>query len=303
LRDPTLRPLPLVLFATLGMGACGTKQQTTTPEDAILQLDARAADAALSLERSGTAIAQYRRAFDRALARDDAGAIGDYGYDLAVAQLVANQPSQALRSAHMTRIELARRGAPSFPALDLAEATADYRIGESQESDRLAIEAASGADAGVAAHAIFLRGLIADERRDTAGLEEAISRLGEPISSDQRADLAELSARRDIRQGAFEAATAEAERAADLRRGMLDYRGMSRALSVAADAAARAGHMPAAAALYMRAGQSAAALGDAQSARPWLRRSMQLANDPTQRQAARSALARLDKSWSHPADP
>jgi hypothetical protein len=203
----------------------------------------------------------------------------------------------------MTRIELARRGAPSFPALDLAEATADYRIGESHESDRLAIEAASGTDAGVAARALFLRGLIADERSDKAGLEEAISRLGEPISSDQRADLAELSARRDIRQGAFEAATAEAERAADLRRGILDYRGMARALSVAADAAGRAGDMQAAAALYMRAGQSAAALGDAQSARPWLRRSMQLANDPALRQAARSDLARLDRSWSHPANP
>jgi hypothetical protein len=45
----------------------------------------------------------------------------------------------------------------------------------------------------------------------------------------------------------------------------------------------------------MRAGQSAAAFGDAQSARSWLRRSMQLGNDPNLREAARSALASLEK--------
>jgi TPR repeat protein len=52
----------------------------------------------------------------------------------------------------------------------------------------------------------------------------------------------------------------------------LDYRGMARALSVAANAELRAGNTRAAAELYMRAGQGAAAQGDAESARPWLRR-------------------------------
>jgi hypothetical protein len=294
------RSFSLILLAALALSACGGKQQTTTPEDELLRLDAGAADAAMSLERSGAAIVQYRRAFERARARDDASAIGDYGYDLAVAQLVANQPRQALASVRMTRVELARRGAPSFPALDLAEATADYRIGERQESDRLAIVAASGADPGVAAHAVFLRGLIADDGGDAGGLDEAISRLGQPTSDDQRADLAELSARRDMRQGAFEAAATEAARAANLRRSILDYRGMARALSVAGDAEARSGDAQAAAAFYMRAGQSAAALGDAQSARPWLRRSMRLGNDRTLHEAAKSALAGLDKASSHP---
>jgi hypothetical protein len=230
----------------------------------------------LSLERPAIAAAQYRRAFERARARDDAAAIGDYGYDLAVTQLVANEPRQALASIRLTRAELARRGAPPFPALDLAEATAHYRLGEKAESDRLAAEAASGGDATIAARAIFLRGLIADDRGDAAGLSDAISGLKQPTSDDQRADIAELSARRDLRQGVFEAAAASAERAADLRRGIKDYRGMARALSVAGDAEARAGDAQAAAAFYMRASQSAAAFGDARSARLWLRRSMQL---------------------------
>jgi hypothetical protein len=299
-----MRLAPLLLLALLPLGACGSKREAATAagEDPIQQLDAGAADASLSVGQSEIAIGQYRRAFERARARDDAAAIGDYGYDLAVAQLVANEPRQALASVRLTRIELARRRAPSFPALDLAEATAHYRVGEKQESDRLALEAASGGDAAIAARAIFLRGLIADDRGDAAGLSDAISSLKQPTSDDQRADVAELSARRDLRQGAFEPASTEAQRAADLRRGLLDYRGMARALSIAGDAEARAGDAQAAAAFYMRAGQSAAAFGDAQSARLWLRRSIELGHDANLREAAKSALAGLDKP-SRPGNP
>jgi hypothetical protein len=289
-----MRSAPLLLLAILALGACAAKREAPA-EDTIQQTDAEAADASLSLGRSEIAVTKYRQAFERARARDDAAAIGDYGYDLAVAQLVANEPRQALASLRMTRTELARRRAPSFPALDLTEATAQYRLGDKRESDRLAAEAASGGDAAIAAQAIFLRGLIADELGDAAGLSDAISGLKQPTTDDQRADLAELSARRDLRQGEFGAASAEAERAADLRRGVQDYRGMARALSVAGDAEARAGDAQAAAAFYMRAGQSAAAFGDAQSARSWLHRSLQLGNDAKLHEAARSALASLEK--------
>jgi len=135
-----------------------------------MQLNARAGEQALTLERSEAAIAEYRRAFERALARDDAAAIGDYGYDLAVAQLVAHQPREALDSSRMTRIELARRSASSFPALDLAEATAEYRLGERDKSDRLAIEIATGSDTATARPAMFRSGRCAADERDAAGL-------------------------------------------------------------------------------------------------------------------------------------
>lgn len=108
---------------------------------------------------------------------------------------------------------------------------------------------------------------MADDRADAVGLDDAIARLGQPTSSNEQADLAELLARRDRRQGTFVVAAAEAERAADLRREILDYRGMARALRVAAEAEARAGDREAAAALRKRAAQSAAAYGDAGSAR------------------------------------
>jgi hypothetical protein len=256
-----------LLLATPLLGGCGGVRQPATREDPIMRLHADAASSAMALDRTHEAIGQYRQAFDRAVARDDDAAIGDYGHNLAVAQLLANQPKEALASIRITRAELARRGPRSFPALDLAEATADYRLGERKKSDSIAAQVEAGADSASAAGAAFIRGLIADDKADAVGLDDAIARLEQPTSSNQQADLAELLARRDLRQGMFAVAAAEAERAADLRRDILDYRGMARALGVAADAEARAGDRDAAAALYMRAAQSAAASGDTESAR------------------------------------
>lgn len=283
--------LPVVLL----IGACGGRAQPTTPEDATLKRNTRAAGLAFSLNRPAEAITQYERALERARARDDATAIGDNGYNLAVAQLAANQPRQALASVRMTRAELARRGAASFPALDLAEATACYRLGEKMRSDQLAAQVETSAEPVTAARASFLRGLIADELNNAAGIDAAIARLAHPATPDQQADTDELMARRSLRQGAFDAALRQAEHAADLRRDTLDYRGLARALSVAADAEVHAGNMQAAADLYMRAGQSAAAMGDADMARSWLGRAMEFGNDPAQREAARLAMIAIGK--------
>jgi hypothetical protein len=284
------RSTVLTMSAMLALAGCGSSHPPTTPEDTTLHLDARAARSAFSLERPEEAATQYARALERARARDDAAAIGDYGYDLAVAQLAANHPKQALATVRTIRAELALRGVASFPELDLAEATALYRVGDKQAADQLAARILAGADPAAAARADFLRGLVADETGDAAGLNAALARLAQPVSPDQQADADELSARRDLRQGAFTAATNEAEQAADLRRTSLDYRGMARALAVAADASQRAGNHQAAAEFYMRAGQSAAAQGDADMARPLLTQAAALATDPALREAARQAL-------------
>jgi tetratricopeptide (TPR) repeat protein len=287
--------MTLVLPLTV---SCGGRPQPTEPDDATLRQSARAAGLAYSLDRPEQAIAQYERALERARERDDATAIGDYGYNLIVVQLAANHPRSALATARTTRAELARRGVSSFSALDLAEATALYRLGEKNASDRLAMQVESGGDVAAAARASFLRGLIADETNNPAGLDQALTQLVRPTSDDQRADAGELQARRHLRHGALEMAAGEARHAADLRRQILDYRGMARALSVAADAEARAGHTGAAAELYMRAGQSAAAQGDTRAARAWLSRAVALGTDPTLRQAAKSTLALLGKVQS-----
>ena len=287
--------------AVLLMAGCGSGHPTATPQDTTLRQSARAAGMADALERPEEASIEYQRALDRARARDDATAIGDYGYDLAVTQLAANHPAQSLATVRLTRTELALRGTASFPALDLAEAYALYRLGEKEPSDRMAARIESGADPVAAARASFLRGLIADETGDTVELDAALAHLAQPNSADQQADADELSARRDLRQGAFDAATGEAVHAADLRRTILDYRDMARALSVAADAEVRAGNTPVAAEFYMRAGQSAAAQHDTEMARRCLRLAMELGNDPIVREAARQALAELIRTSSPPA--
>ena len=285
----------VVVLALLLVGACGSSNQKAAPDDTIMRQDAHAARLALSLERPKEAVAQYKLALERARARDDAAAIGDYGYDMAVAQLAANEPKAALATVRMTRSEQARRGVASFAALDLAEATACYRLGDKASSDRLASEVEKDAEPAAALRASFLRGLIADETDNEAGLDRAIARLAPAVLPDQQADLAELVARRDVRQGEFDVAVEQARHAADLRREALDYRGMARALAVAAIAEAHAGHSSLAAYYYMRAGESAAAQGDVASARRWLGSATSLGDDGNLHDAARSALAALQQ--------
>lgn len=283
----------VVVVALLLMDACGSSHQAAAPDDTLMRRDAHAADLALSLERPNEAIEHYKQALDRARARDDATAIGDYGYDIAVAQLMANEPRQALDTIRTTRAELALRGAASFPTLDLAEATACYRVGDKATSDMLAAHVEASADPAAAARASFLRGLIADDTGNMAGLNQAIDRLAGARSPDQQADRDELLARRDLRLGAFASAAEEAEHSAELRRQELDYRDMARVLAVAADAEAHAGRTDLAAALYMRAGQSAAAQNDAEAARAWLHRAMELGSDALLYKQAQSAIEAL----------
>jgi hypothetical protein len=168
-----------------------------------------------------------------------------------------------------------------------------YRTGASREADRMAAQVEAGGDPAAAARAAFLRGLIADEAGNEAGLDAALVRLAHPVSAEERADAYELAARRDIRAGAFAAAASEAAQAVALRRSAMDYRGMARGLAVQAEAVARMGDTTQAADLYMRAGESAAAQGDAGSARRWVHHAVALDDSPTLRRAARRTLAEL----------
>jgi hypothetical protein len=157
----------------------------------------------------------------------------------------------------------------------LAEATALYRTGAIAEADRAAQAVQRGEDDDAAARATFLRGLIADERGDEAGLAAAVDALSASKTPPFEADFAELFALA-LRHSDPARARQQAARAAELRQATLDYRGLVRALAVEGAAAERAGD-EAAADLFLRAGRSAAAQGDKASARVWLRRATSLA--------------------------
>jgi hypothetical protein len=82
----------------------------------------------------------------------------------------------------------------------LAEATALYRTGAVAEADRAARRIQPSEDAEAATRATFLRGLIADERRDEAGLAIVADTLKAATTPSLEADSAELAARLALRR-------------------------------------------------------------------------------------------------------
>ena len=278
-----------VVLLPLLVAGCGgsAPDPNAPPTDETLQRETHAAHLAYELERDEEAVARFRAARTRAQARDDPDAIGDTGYNLAVAELRANAPDRALADARATLLELERRGAQPFPALQLVEATALYRTGAVAEADRAAQAIQHSEDVDAAARATFLRGLIADDRGDEAGLAAAADALTTAKTPPFEADSAELSARLALRRGDPARAREHAAHAAGLRQATLDYRGLARALAIEGVAVERAGDKIAAADLFLRAGRSAAAQGDKTSARDWLGRAMSLApGRPVGRDAA-----------------
>lgn len=277
------------------LAACGAGADThSDPADETLQREIDAGQLALRLERPEEAVARYQDALKRAQARDDLAAIGDLGYNLAVAELEANEPDKALAVARSTSEEVKRRGGVPFAGLTLVEATALYRTGDLKSADELAKTAAASGDPEAAARATFLRGLIADDLGDTAGLTAAAQTLKGEADPSLQADAEELAARLSLRQKSFGSARADAEQAALLRQRTLDYRGLARALALAGEAASDVGDPRAASDLYLRAGRSAAAQGDAASARKWLEASARLATEDSVRDAANELLKNLD---------
>jgi hypothetical protein len=280
------------------LAACGTDQAAPQAprQDEKLARHEEAGRIAYGLDRPEEAVAEFQAGLKQAQARDDLAAISDLSFNLAVAQLGANRPQDALTTAVQARAELSRRGSAPFPALSLVEATALYRLGQRAKADALAAQIQSSNDRDAAAGASFLRGLIADDAVNMAGLRDALAQLSNATEPLQRADRLELQARLAARQEDFSGAHAAALQAADIRQQTLDYRGMARALGISAAAAERSGDRERAADLYLRAGRSAAAQLDAETARPWLERALSLTRDSSTRDAAELALSQLDES-------
>jgi hypothetical protein len=279
----------LVLAAALLPAACGsTPDEPPAPVDETMRRETNAGQLAFSLEHPDEAAKRYRAALVRAQARDDLSAMADLGYNIAVAELRAGSPDRALAAARDAREEVESRGGQPYAGLLLVEATALYQTGNAAAADSLAARAVAGADAEAAARAIYLRGVIADERGDTRILAAAASALSTTTQPALQADAAELAARLALRRNDLRIAGDAAARAVALRRDTLDYRGLARALALQATAAQRAGDARSAADLYARAGRSAAAQGDTSHARQWLQQAVALAPaSPATRDALR----------------
>lgn len=290
------------LVALLFLAACGGSNPPPAgpPQDQTMVRYQEAGHIAYDLDRPQEAVRQFEEALRQAEARDDLAAIAELSFNLAVAQLRANAPQDALATTARIRAELGRRGASPAPALLLAEATALYRTNDAKAADTLAAEIEATSDPDVSAGASFLRGLISDETNDIDGLQAAYQRLGSAKTPIRLADRQELEARLALRQDNAAQARSAALQSANTRQEILDYRGMARSLSVAGKAAEQAGDNEAAADFYLRAGRSAAAQGDAVTARPWLENTRELSRDPAIDDAAERALAMLGSTSTAP---
>jgi tetratricopeptide (TPR) repeat protein len=272
---------PLALLSALALAACGggTPADPGPPTDVKLDQANKAGTQALSMDLPSVAVRQYKVALSRAYERDDAGAIGDVAYNLALAQMKAGDSKAAIATAREARSELTRRRAAVPPELILVQSAASYRTGDLGAAAGAAQEVIdSGAkDPDAVRRAWFIRGLVAADRSDAAGLAQAIAALAPPTKqADLEADRQELQGRAALLAGDSAAALTLLEQSAANRQQALDYRGMARALSLAGDAALRSGRAADAADFFLRAGRSALLQGDTATATPLLKRAEDL---------------------------
>jgi hypothetical protein len=225
------------------------------------------------------AVSLYEQALVTAHARDDAREIGELGYELAVVRLRRGEAQLAESQVRDTVADLERRDRKPFAELRLVQALALYAQDEQEPARALATSVVEtpGVDPATAARAWHLRGMIAADRGDGAGLTAALAALPESTLPALAADRLELAARQQAGNGAFDAARGGFGRVAALRRDAGDYVGLARALAAAGKAADASGDRAEAANLYIRAARSAAAEERRAEAREWFKTAARLA--------------------------
>lgn len=226
----------------MALAGCGGTGADLPREDSVYTGAMDAGRSAFDLAHPDQAQAQYENAYRRALMRDDATALGDAGYNLAVTILARGQAEKALDTVSRTRADLALRGHADVASLSAVQAAALYRLGRYPEALQVA-QAIRSTEPDLAERAAYLGGIAGDAsgRADILSSSLARIRVKKGASRLWQADRAELSARLALRQGQGGVAVQEALRAVDLRRDLLDYRGMEQALDLAARGASLAG--------------------------------------------------------------
>jgi tetratricopeptide (TPR) repeat protein len=295
----------LIVISLLTSASCGSRQTAPSgpPVDKDLERTNQAARAAFENGRIQQAAELYRQTLKRAYLRDDLSAAIDAKYNLALCLTLLQSDREALELVRQSEEELAHAGWPLPPDILLLEATIRYRLGQTQAAWHLAeniLKNPNTASSAVQSKTHYLRGLIANDRGDSAALVTEISALAKSGSPIVRADREELIGHLAMMERRWDEAILAFDEAADLRRQTLDYRGMVKALAKAGQANERAGRLVPASRRYLRAGQSAALQGNSDQARMWLTRAALLAEQGGDENIAREAHLQLDQL---PKDP
>ena len=277
-----LAVVSVTMLWLLAAGGCGSSQvvhKSPGVDENIARLN-RAARIAYDNGQLKQAANLYHQALDRAYLRDDRKAIVDVHYNLAVCTLGLGSYDKALAWVSLAKSELVRGEQVISGDILLLEATILFRAGKPdpawQITDRI-LSASARPPAMVTNKTHYLRGLISDQRGDTARLAREVDALVKSDNPGVQADREELTGRLAMAEGQWGAAVEAFDRTVRLRREKLDYGEMSRALALAADACQRAGKPSEAAKRYFWAGRSAVQQGNNQDAIKWLNSAVQLA--------------------------
>ncbi|MFT8807708.1 hypothetical protein [Gluconobacter sp.] len=235
---------------TLTLGGCSSSIASKGPKPDQPYEDAMdTGKSVYEIGQASQAEAQYRGAMDRALMRDDAGAIHEAGFNLATVLLAEDEPRKALQSLGETEAALSLRSFSDTSDLAVIRAAALYRLHDTVFASQAVGRALQSSDMGIRERALYLSGLIAADLRQDAVLAQRVNDLSGFHETGAKVDQQELTARLNLLRGQPELAASEALAVVKSRRDALDYRGMRRALTLAADAAEAAGHLPQATAL------------------------------------------------------
>ena len=257
-------------------GGSGGAVETGPPPELKLDQANQAGTQALSMGMPALAVRQYKVALARAYERDDAGAIADIAYNLALAQMRAGDSKAALATVREARAELDRRHTPVPAELVLVQAAAAYRSGDRGAAaaaaqdvlDRGAKDpdaAAPGSSAAWSPRA-WRRAAARPVDRSPSGLKQA----------DLETDRQELRGRAALLDNRPAEALALFEQSAATASRRSTIVGMARALSLAGDAALRSNRAADAANFFLRSGRSALLQGDTAAALPLLKRAEDL---------------------------
>jgi tetratricopeptide (TPR) repeat protein len=283
--------LAMVILVFSGCGSSAQVQKGPAVDEDLERFN-RAAQQAFDKGRLAQAVSFYQKALDRAYIRDDFRVALDVQYNMAICLINLQSYARAFEVIRQAKTEIAMAG--QSPATDflLLEATVLYLCEDSDAARKITdqiLAAMPPASGIVQSKTYFLQGLIANKKGDTDKLREAIISMGQPNLPQLRADRYELSGQLAMAEQHWDEAINAFEAATELRREILDYRGMAKALALAGKASEKAGHADEAAICYLRAGRSAALQGLFDDALNWLNQAEQTANNAGEQQIVQEA--------------
>ncbi len=290
-----IRLAGLILVAgVLLWGGCGSSPQVREKPGADRKLERfnKAARQAFDKGQIEQAASLYRRVLERALVRDDSGAVVDAQYNLALCLMKLNFHAEAMELVRQAEVELAIADQSKLADLLLLKAMLYYKSAEFDDAWQVTTRILSMTPQPktvIRGRTHFLRGLIAVGRQDINQLRNEIAALGNPKNPLLRGDLAELRGHLALAEQDWVAAVSAFDEATVRRREAIDYQAMRKNLALAAEASERARDIKGASERYLRAGRSAAVQGDDDAARLWLMRAEQLAAEVGEDQIAHEA--------------